>query len=160
MPPSPDLHQVPPPRPPAGARAAARVPTPPGAPHVAGTAPASGPPQVNRPGWTIEPGWSAYPNGVPPVAPEQPPSFDEPFAPGRAAANPGVRAAEDLENTSSLAGALLGTGTGPAQPEPAGNGRRTALIVAIVLIVAVAAGAGIAMLAGDTIMSLLDNVLA
>lgn len=108
-------------------------------------------PTVFRPGWTIEPGWSAYPNGVPPKSPEeQTPSFDDPDQ----TPNP--------EHTSSLAGALLGPASAQQNvpPEPESNNRRTMLVVAIVLVVAVAVGAGIAIVAGDTIMSVLDGVLS
>lgn len=154
---------------PPAARAAARVPT---------RSPMADPdlPTVARPGWTVEPGWSAYANGVPPQAPEQAPSFDAPSGPSshstRPPANPAPsvhrappqNSEDSVEHTSSLAGALLGSTSAKAasfaQPEPEPSNRRTVLIVAIVLIVAVAVGAGVAMLAGDTIMSVLDGVLS
>ena len=128
-------------------------------------------PTVARPGWTVEPGWSAYPHGAPPEDPDQPPSFDGSNKPASSSNRPSVHnvqaapprnTEEPPEHTSSLAGALLGSPSADpaAPPEPEPSNRRTLLVVAIVLIVAVAVGAAVAMLAGDTIMSVLDGVLS
>lgn len=92
----------------------------------------------NRPGWTVEPGWSAYPAaaGGPDVAPPPPDAIPE---------------------SSPLAGALLAN-RGAARPQKQPSALRTALTILAVMIVASAVGAGIALVFGDRILDLFNQL--